>query len=162
MNATLGVLAQKQNNTLHEYHSPELNITRRYLLDINPWSWQRVRGDGANIIDGRFIDVSNGLFLDITGLTANNANDSDVIECKNEHHYNRTDIFPLRESMFEGVPAKVPFAYAHVLAEEYSIQALMQTDFHNHTFDRDQEEWQKVIVKDEEQEEAAPEGGAFS
>jgi len=155
-------LAQRNNHTYHEFHSSELNLTRRYLLDINPWVWERVRGDGANIIDGRFIDVSNGLFLDITGLAANDVNNTDVIECKNEHRYNKSDIFPLRESFFEGVPAKVPYAYAHVLAEEYGDQALMQTDFYNHTFDTVQGEWQKVIVADVEQEEAAPEGGAFS
>jgi len=129
------------------------------LLDINPWSWERVRGDGANIIDGRFIDVSNGMFLDITGLAANDPDNTDIIECKNEHRYNSSDIFPLRESLFEGVSAKVPYAYAHVLAEEYSNLALTQTNFHDHNFDTNQGEWQKVTV---EGEEATPEGGAYS
>jgi len=138
------VLAQSHNHTSHEYHSPELNITRRYILDINPWSWERVKGDGANLIDGRFIDMSNGLFLDITGLTANDPNNTDVIECKNEHRYNSSDIFPLRESVFEGVPAKVPYAYADVLVEEYSNQAILQTKFHDHTFNTSNGEWQKV------------------
>lgn len=158
----MAALAQSHNHTSHEYHSPELNITRRYLLDINPWSWERVRGDGANIIDGRFIDVSNGLFLDITGLAANDPRNTDIIECKNEHRYNSSDIFPLRESVFEGVSAKVPYAYAHVLAEEYSNQALTQTNFHDHAFDTSQGEWQKVTVKGEDDQEAAPEGGAYS
>lgn len=160
-NATLHVLAQKHNNTYHEFHSPQLNLTRRYHLDINVWSWERVRGDSENIIDGRFIDTSNGMFLDITGLTVNNATQPDVLECKNEHRYNISDIFPLRESIFEGVSVKIPFSYTKILVEEYTPTALCQTTFHNHTFNFIEEEWQQVIGSSPE-EDVAPHGGAFS
>lgn len=162
-NATLHELGQKHNRTYHEYHSAQLNVTRRYLLDVNSWSWERVRGDGANIIDARFIDVSNGLFLDITGLSANDPQKPDVIECKNEHKYNSSEIFPLRYSVFEGVPAKVPYAYTQILADEYSVESLIQTEFHNHTFDARQGNWQKVISSpDAAQNEVAPTDGAYS
>lgn len=161
-NTTLATLAQKHNHTYWDFRSHELNITRQYLLDINPWFWERVRGDGANIIDGRFIDLSNGLFLDITGLAANDVNNTNVVECKNEHRYNLSDIFPLRKSTFEGASAKVPYAYAQVLADEYTSQALTQNRFHNHTFDTSRGEWLLTADDVEDSEEVAPEGGAFS
>lgn len=161
-NATLHYLGQRHNRTYHEYHSTQLNITRRYLLDINSWAWERVLGDGDNIIDARFIDVSNGLFLDITGLTVNDPNNTDIIECKNQHRYNISDIFPLRETIFEGVPAKVPYAYTQVLVDEYSKESLFQTDFHNHTFDAKQGDWQKSIRPVDPDEERTPTDGAYS
>lgn len=121
-----------------------------------------MRGDGDNIIDARFIDVSNGLFLDITGLSANNPNDTDTIECKNEHRYNVNDIFPLRDTTFEGVPARVPYAYTQILAEEYSSESLYQTEFHNHTFDAKQRDWQKVIRPVVSDTDKTPKDGAYS
>lgn len=161
--ATLHELGQKHNQTYHEYHSPQLNLTRRYLLDVNSWSWERVRGDGDNVIDARFIDVQNGLFLDITGLSANDPNSTDVIGCKNEHRYNIKEIFPLRDTIFEGIPAKVPYAYTKILADEYSSESLFRTEFHDHTFDTEQGIWQKVIPPAEPAEdEAAPKDGAYS
>ncbi|TID18190.1 hypothetical protein CANINC_003931 [Pichia inconspicua] len=39
-----------------------------YLIDINPAYYSRVKGDGANVIDGRLIDISTGMYLDITAL----------------------------------------------------------------------------------------------
>ena len=64
--------------------------------------------------------------------------------------------------MFEGVSAKVPYAYVDVLAEEYSEQVLLQNEFHDHTFVTSLGEWQKGIIKHEDTEEQAPKGGAFS
>lgn len=40
-----------------------------------------------------------------------------------------TYIFPLRETFFEGTPAKIPFAYKEVLEAEYKQKALTLTDF---------------------------------
>ena len=45
------------------------STTRKYLLDVNPYARQRHRGDGMNIIDARWIDTRNGLYIDITGLS---------------------------------------------------------------------------------------------
>jgi hypothetical protein len=36
----------------------------------------------------------------------------------------------MRHTFFEGVPAKVPFAYDQVLREEYSEKAMITTEFH--------------------------------
>ncbi|KAI0464380.1 hypothetical protein LJB42_001993 [Komagataella kurtzmanii] len=40
----------------------------RYYVDCTSFLAQRTRGNGNNNIDARFIDVSSGLFIDITGL----------------------------------------------------------------------------------------------
>ncbi|KAG9589825.1 hypothetical protein KCV01_g12088, partial [Aureobasidium melanogenum] len=50
-------------------------------------------------------------------------------------------IFPLRESVFENTPVKVPYAYTDLLAEEYGSKALVKTTFENHHFDQEKMEW---------------------
>lgn len=39
-----------------------------YFIDINPTYYSRVKGGGQNAIDGRLIDISTGIYLDITAL----------------------------------------------------------------------------------------------
>jgi hypothetical protein len=40
-----------------------------------------------------------------------------------------TYIFPLRDTYFEGVPAKIPFAYKELLEAEYKPVALTNKEF---------------------------------
>ena len=108
-------------------------MSRDYLLDINPAAVERERGDGFNIIDARWIDVRNGLYIDITGLSETHPDvQPGVLSCKNYHRYRITDLFPLRESMFEGVSAKIPYAYDAILTDEYKVEALVSVDFHGY------------------------------
>lgn len=133
--ATLEHMAKDLNRTTHQYTSLEHGVSRDYLLDINPAAVERERGDGYNIIDARWIDVRNGLYVDITGLSETHADvQPGILSCKNYHRYRTTDLFPLRESMFEGVPAKIPYAYETILADEYKIEALVTVDFHGYVF----------------------------
>lgn len=135
--ATLERMAKDLNRTTHHYTSLEHGVSRDYLLDINPAAVERERGDGYNIIDARWIDVRNGLYVDITGLSETHADvQPGILSCKNYHRYRTTDLFPLRESMFEGVPAKIPYAYETILADEYKIEALVSVDFHGYVFFR--------------------------
>lgn len=128
---TLAYLADHFNHTIVEYTTPDSPIIRQYLLDINPWSRQRERGKGHNIIDARWIDIHNGLYIDITGLSRLELeHHPDIWQCKNFHKYRLIDLYPMRRTYFEGVPAKVPFAYDQVLREEYSDKALTETEFH--------------------------------
>jgi hypothetical protein len=93
-------------------------------------SWERLRGDGMNIIDARWIDMENGLFIDITGLSETHPDiKPGVWSCKNEHHYRVRDLYPMRDSLFEGVPARVPYAYEKLLVEEYQHKALTLTEY---------------------------------
>jgi hypothetical protein len=138
--ATLHYLGKEHNQSTHEYIADGRHTAKRqYLLDVNPWIWQRDRGDGMNIIDARWIDVQNGLFIDITGLSETHPDSKPgVWSCKNYHKYRVTDLYPMRESVFEGVSAKVPYAYDKILIKEYKEKALVDTEFEGYeatTFD---------------------------
>jgi hypothetical protein len=127
---TLTYLSHHLNHTLQHYTSPDRLTKRSYLLDVNPWALERTRGDGMNIIDARWIDVRNGLYIDITGLSETHPDTHPgVWSCKNYHHYNGSDLWPMRESVYEGVRALVPYRYERVLREEYGGEALVRTEF---------------------------------
>jgi hypothetical protein len=121
-------MGEHHNHTIHEYIADDKTFQRKYLLDVNPWSKQRDPGDGANIIDARWIDMTNGLYIDITGLSEVYPDQKPGIwSCKNFHDYYVRDLYPMRESMFEGVSARIPYAYDQILVEEYRAQALVNT-----------------------------------
>lgn len=127
---TLSHLATHYNRTLHHYDSPDIPIKRAYLLDVNPWARERERGDGQNIIDARWIDTRNGLYIDITGLSETHPDLwPGVVSCKNYHRYRKEDLYPLRESLYEGVPALIPNAYVKILKEEYQEKALVAAEY---------------------------------
>ena len=129
--ATLSWLGQNLNMTIHSYNSTDSDGTemhREYLLDVNPNIVERVRGDGMNVIDARWIDVRNGLFIDITGLSETSPDTQPGIwSCKNNHRYRTRYLYPLRETVFEGMPALVPYSFDRILTEEYSARALTKT-----------------------------------
>lgn len=131
--STLVWLGENMNMTFHNYTLPGPNGTtyeREFLLDINPNSKERLRGDGQNVIDARWIDTKTGLFIDITGLSETNpTRQPGIWSCKNYHHYKTKEIYPLRETIFEGVPALVPYDFDRILTAEYSRRALTNT-FH--------------------------------
>ncbi|ATZ57669.1 hypothetical protein BCIN_15g02200 [Botrytis cinerea B05.10] len=143
--ATLAWLGENMNMTTHNYTGRAddgTTITREYLLDINPNHVERVRGDGMNVIDARWIDVRNGLFIDITGLAeVNPSTQPGIWSCKNYHRYRTRDIYPLRETEFEGVPALVPYSFDRVLTDEYSPRALTKTLHEGHRWNPEQKEW---------------------
>ncbi|KAK2764304.1 hypothetical protein FQN54_008996 [Arachnomyces sp. PD_36] len=128
--ATLAYLGDHFNQTRAKYVSHDKKVKREYLLDINPFSRQRDRGEGLNIIDARWIDTRNGLYIDITGLSElNPESDPGVLECKNHHKYKIRDLYPLRSSTYEGVPARIPFTYDQMLVKEYGPGSLSVTEF---------------------------------
>ena len=45
------------------------------------------------------------------------------------HGYWTTDLYPLRETEFEGVPAWVPREYEEILVEEYGERSLTETEW---------------------------------
>ncbi|KAJ9205878.1 hypothetical protein DTO164E3_1131 [Paecilomyces variotii] len=139
---TLLYMGDHFNQTIAQYISEDRKVKRRYLLDVNPWSRQRDRGEGLNIIDARWIDIRNGLYIDITGLSELHPDvEPGVWQCKNFHKYNTEDLYPMRQTTYEGVPAKVPFKYDSILIAEYSGKALSSTHFQNHTWSPEQKIW---------------------
>lgn len=141
-NSTLHQLGHMYNQTRYQYRSDDGAVSREFLLDVNPWIWERERGDGANIIDARWIDLRNGLFIDITGLAETRpAEQPGVWNCKNYHFYRTEELYPLRQTMFEDVPAKVPYNYDKILVDEYQDKALVVTEFEGHRWDEKLREW---------------------
>lgn len=43
-----------------------------YFVDVSPHVFDRVNGNGKNVIDARFIDMHSGMYVDITGLAITN------------------------------------------------------------------------------------------
>lgn len=85
---TLTMIGDRYNMTRHKYVSKDGLVEREYLLDVNPWIWQRVRGDGMNVIDARWVDVRNGLYIDITGIAETQPDSMpNILNCKNYHRY---------------------------------------------------------------------------
>ena len=102
-----------------------------YLMDVNPNSAQRIRGAGRNVIDARWIDTTNGMFIDITGLSENDPEGKPgVVSCKNNHYYPTHWLFPLKKAEFEGVQVMVPNKPETVLADEYGEKSMTVTEFH--------------------------------
>ncbi|KAL8712758.1 MAG: hypothetical protein Q9220_002966 [cf. Caloplaca sp. 1 TL-2023] len=159
--STLKYLADHYNGSQYDWLShDDPPVQRTYLLDINPASVERERGNGNNIIDARWIDTSTGLYIDITGLTETHPDDQPgVWVCKNYHRYRTTDLYPMRETMYEGVTAKVPYAYDRILAEEYNEKAMVLTDYEGHRWDPTVKEWvqksdAELAIEKEEKEAA--------
>jgi len=149
--STLVWLGENLNMTMHNYTATAEDgspIHREYLLDVNPNSVERVRGNGMNVIDARWIDVRNGLFIDITALSETERQTSPgVWACKNYHRYHTSDLYPLRETVFEGVLASVPYSFDRILTQEYSGRALTSTFYEGHHWNPEQKEWVRVSGK---------------
>lgn len=138
-------LADYYNMTVHRVHLPGLKEDRDYLLEINPNWVDSSIDDVNNKIDARWLDMTTGLYVDITTLRWDEEAESrgirGAVMCKDRHRYMHKDIFPLRDSTFEGTPVNVPFAYANVLAEEYGEKSLSDPVHENHRFDAALQEW---------------------
>lgn len=107
--------------------SPLLLQERIYLLDVNPYHAETGPGDAANVIDARWIDTENGMFVDITAVRQR---DGDGLwSCKNHHRYAGRDLWPLRTTEFEGVEAQVPYSVENILRQEYGDASLVLEEF---------------------------------
>lgn len=130
---TIHFLAEYYNMTEHHFDIPGVEGGRSYLLEINPHYVVKSIEDKLNVIDGRWIDMSSGLFIDITAVRKDDEKrakgDPEALMCKDKHHYDESQIFPLRESYFEDVPVKIPYAYTELLEEEYGPRSLTKTTF---------------------------------
>ncbi|KAI1210685.1 LicD family-domain-containing protein [Annulohypoxylon truncatum] len=137
--ATLAYLGRYFNRTLHDYAFDARKeaggggggwVNKTYLLDVNPHATDIDRGNGANVIDARWIDTSNGLYIDITGLAERDpAGAPGIWSCKNSHKYRIAELYPVRRTEFEGVPARVPFAFDKILTDEYGGKSLTNTEW---------------------------------
>ncbi|KAL6720168.1 mannosyltransferase [Lecanora helva] len=156
---TISYLGKHFNGSIYDYSSKDSDpdsdpvVERQYLLDVNPAIIERDRGNGNNVIDARWIDIRNGLYIDVTALSETEPVEHPGIwTCKNYHHYRTTDLYPMRETMYEGVVTKVPYAYDRILAEEYQEKALVVTDYQGHKWHPEIKEWVKKTPAEIKQE----------
>ncbi|KAK9854697.1 hypothetical protein MYU51_003933 [Penicillium brevicompactum] len=147
--ATIHFLADYYNMTEHHFDIPGVEGGRKYMLEINPNYVVKSTQDTLNKIDARWIDMSSGLFIDITAVRKDEEKRSqgnpEALMCKDKHHYDESDIFPLRDSVFEGVLVKIPYAYTYLLEEEYSAKSLTRTSFYGHTFNDHTKIWEPAV-----------------
>lgn len=154
--AELDRLARKYNNTLI-VDDPKYG-GGRYILEVAPPYVERTRGNGNNVIDARFIDLSTGSYIDLTGLSQHfqlssmteypGKTEQEIREyrkkhvlygCKNNHFYTEEDLFPMRLTLFEGAPIYVPNNWKSFLEKEY--QNWTDTIFENHKYVEDIRMW---------------------
>lgn len=57
----------------------------------------------------------------------------EIVNCKNKHLYHTADLFPLKNSSFEGVSAYVPFNFESILKKEYP-KGLLHKHYMNWSF----------------------------
>jgi hypothetical protein len=110
--SSLHFMASYYNMSIFHYRTPRIPEGRDYMLEINPYYVNREQTDRLNVIDARWVDTTSGLFIDITTARYNYTHPAGegMLSCKDGHEYRDTYIFPLRDTYFEGVPAKIPFA----------------------------------------------------
>ncbi|KAK4075144.1 uncharacterized protein Triagg1_4808 [Trichoderma aggressivum f. europaeum] len=141
-NNTMTWLGENMNRTEHTHTFND--VSKTYLLDVNPHHVDLTRGDGMNIIDARWIDTSNGMFIDITAVRERDADMPGTWSCKNRHRYGSQDLWPMRTTEFEGVKARIPYNFEDILRGEYGDKSLVVEEFQGHRWNRDINEWVKM------------------
>ncbi|KAF7549669.1 hypothetical protein G7Z17_g6240 [Cylindrodendrum hubeiense] len=136
--ADMYFLAAYHNMTIYYYKYGDMKKGRFFQLEINPYFKYREQDDVLNVIDARWIDLETGLFIDITAARYNPSHEQGegILYDKHGHEYRDTYLFPLRDTTFEGVPAKIPYRYKEMLASEYGQKALSNTKYHSFTHAR--------------------------
>ncbi|CDK30027.1 unnamed protein product [Kuraishia capsulata CBS 1993] len=134
----------------------------KYFIDCGTFITHRIKGNGRNNIDARFIDIDSGLFIDITGLALTSTPISaryfkrpelhldvqkegqedlqytqnekvQAYNCRNNHFYLHEELSPLRLSMADGSLALIPNNYQSILKAEYS-RGLVSDKFNKHVY----------------------------
>jgi phosphorylcholine metabolism protein LicD len=126
---TLQWIGDNLNSTEHSWNYTETAteefISKRYFLDINHHHSDIDSSDRKNIIDGRWIDMHNGMYVDTTGIREREVDRPGVWTSKNKHRYESQDLWPMRITEFEGVGARVPFNFNKILVDEYGTKSLV-------------------------------------
>jgi LicD family len=111
----------------------------RYMLDVNPYHSQRLPIDG-NTIDARFIDMTTGLFIDITALVMKGGR----LSCKSPHYYYVDDLFPLHLTQLEGAFVFRPHRAMKILVTEYGERSMTKLLFNGYAFGKYSQVWTKM------------------
>lgn len=146
---TMQFLRSYYNLAIFHFESDLLDGDGRdYMLEINPTFDEDNQFDHLNRIDARWIDTETGIFIDMTAVRPNESARALGVEgalrCKDKHHYLEEDLFPLRDSIFEGTPCKVPYEYSWLLEEEYGRDVLTRSEVEGHKWNATSGEWEPI------------------
>ncbi|KAF6838305.1 hypothetical protein CMUS01_04688 [Colletotrichum musicola] len=124
-------LAAYYNMTTWFYKYPGVPEGRFFQLEVNPNYAYRGQDDTENFVDARWIDMESGLFIDITAASyvENHPEGEGVLASKDGHEYRDTYLYPLLDTTFEGVKAKIPYKYKEMLLSEYGERALTNQNY---------------------------------
>lgn len=111
-------LADSCNMTVYRYKPEGFAKSRNYLLEVSPF-WNESRGLEA---DARWIDTFTGLYIDLMTPKRTDAV-KDGVDGE-ETNIDSSRAYALQETVFEGVPARVPAGYASMLRGEHGHDAL--------------------------------------
>lgn len=148
-------VASYYNMTVYQFrflNTPEGEVNQ-YLLDVNPNHPERVVGRlDNNRVDARWVDMSNGAYIDITALHPLDAHAREkgrpiLWQTKDGHVYNDADVYPLRRTVFEGVEALVPNNPEKLSAKEYTENSLTEAVFHGYKFDEEENQWIEITAE---------------
>lgn len=142
-NTTVHMLASYYNMTVHTFYIGD-GEKRDYMLEVNPKYRDPSYGDFLNVIDARWIDIETGLFIDITAVRPHQTKKG-IMCSKDQHEEKVQDLFPLRDSLFEDQPVKIPYNYARLLTQEYGNAALTKTEYSDHRFNSTSMEWERFL-----------------
>lgn len=126
----------------------------KYFIDVSSSITHRNKGNGANNIDARFIDVDTGLFIDITGLAITDENkpgrykDIEAAHCRNNHFTAINEISPLIEVHFEDQKTYIPNKFLNILDYEYNINSISDKNYKDYIYLKNLRIWvvtQKVL-----------------
>ncbi len=141
----LNRLAQELNKTLI-LENPRFGNSR-YWLEVSPTFIRQ--GNSKNHIDARFIDISTGLYIDISALSYDHdinppfetTEESFPVHCKNWNWQDLNELGPIQHAFFEGGSVYLPNNISSILSHKYGDEALNQFAFHNHFFLKDFSMW---------------------
>ncbi|CCH60871.1 hypothetical protein TBLA_0D03720 [Henningerozyma blattae CBS 6284] len=116
----------------------------RYIVDISSSLTTRINGNGRNNIDGRFIDIDSGLYIDLTGLTASSA----PLNKKFKKYYDKNikglDIKELTKEFIEPKPKSG-------VASMNLTELMKYVDDHPNDYDRGEKKAVKDMIKKEDE-----------
>lgn len=129
--ASLHYLASYYNMSTFNYKSSQIPEGREYMLEVNPHYVNREQTDKLNVIDARWIDTKNGMFIDITAVRYDPEHPAGegILYCKDGHVFRDTYLYPLLTTTFEGSPVNIPYKYKEILESEYGARGLTNTEF---------------------------------
>lgn len=142
-----------------------------FFVDVGSSITHRERGNGMNNIDARFIDVSTGLYVDITGLALSNETApsrydykinldknkkklssqskltfadnalKQVYNCRNRHFSSLQELSPLIVLGVQNQLGYVPLNFGLLLDQEYKVKGFLQTNFQDYYYLRNLRIW---------------------